>query len=100
MMEDYLGRKLNGNEVVHHKNGITTDNRIDNLELMSRGKHTAVHRRGKGKLANFVSRFVELYKCGWSTHQIAEEYSFSQRGVAKMLGKYIILRKNGSKCRA
>lgn len=33
VMEDYMGRKLEGDENVHHINGVRTDNRIANLEL-------------------------------------------------------------------
>ena len=39
IMEEHLGKKLSFNEIVHHKNGKPRDNRLENLEVLSRSKH-------------------------------------------------------------
>lgn len=45
IMEQHLGRKLNRDEVVHHIDGNRANNVLSNLALMSRGEHSALHRR-------------------------------------------------------
>ena len=43
IMEQHLGRKLNKKEVIHHINGNKTDNRIDNLKIVTNSQHNKIH---------------------------------------------------------
>ena len=45
IMEQHLGRKLARNEVVHHINGDKSDNRIENLQVMSLSEHSRMHQK-------------------------------------------------------
>lgn len=51
VMEEHLGRKLLTSEVVHHKNGVKTDNRIENLEILSASDHSKEHAKPKTRVA-------------------------------------------------
>jgi hypothetical protein len=51
IMEEYLGRKLDKCEIVHHMNGKKKDNIIKNLVVLTRSEHTKIHKiwLGRGK---------------------------------------------------
>lgn len=44
IMEQHIGRKLNKNECVHHIDGNRSNNDISNLQLMTIGEHSRLHR--------------------------------------------------------
>lgn len=43
VIETHLGRKLLSNEIVHHINGDSKDNRLENLRVMSQADHIREH---------------------------------------------------------
>jgi len=55
VMEETLDRKMLPEETVHHKNGIRTDNRPENLELW-------VSTRAGQRVADLVAFVVEHYR--------------------------------------
>jgi hypothetical protein len=53
IMANHLGRNLSRDDVVHHINGIKSDNRLENLELLSRSEHAYNHNE-KGLLTKSI----------------------------------------------
>jgi hypothetical protein len=43
VMAEYIGRLLSTDEHVHHINGDKTDNRIENLQIVTNAEHGAIH---------------------------------------------------------
>jgi hypothetical protein len=61
VMENFLKRKLRKSELIHHINGDKLDNRIENLQIVSRKKHPTIHKLtraiyGNGKPASIVGQ--------------------------------------------
>lgn len=66
VMENYLGRLLEDNEVVHHIDHNKKNNNISNLELMDKNLHAQMHVREHGKLMmNLI--------CPWCKQEFTQE---------------------------
>jgi len=60
VMEKQLGRRLEPNETIHHRNGIKNDNRPSNLELWVRPQPTGI------RAADAIPWATELLeRCGY-----------------------------------
>jgi len=56
-VEEATGQRIRRGYVVHHKNGIKTDNRIENLEVMTAAAHRKHHREWR-KRKRVVKRIM------------------------------------------
>lgn len=70
VMENYLNRKLNKEEHIHHLNGNKSDNRIENLLLVSNSQHQNIEwdNEAKKKQSNKIKKIRS--ENFWSTRKI------------------------------
>ena len=59
VVEKYLGRFLTKVEIVHHINNDRTDDRIENLMVLSRGEHSRLHNKQRSLPRNKKGQFMK-----------------------------------------
>jgi len=80
IMEKHLGRFLETDEVVHHLNGVKTDNRIENLQVIKRGKHVSNHFKASHEVLTIREYIKELE--AENEYLRAEIQRLQSRGIA------------------
>jgi len=83
--ERKLGRRLTENEIVHHANGDVTDNRQENLAVMTQSDHARLHSTTTGQRSKITKADAEIIMADTRlSREIAVDYGVSPGYISRI----------------
>lgn len=87
VVSEIIGRPLTNEDVIHHINHISDDNRIDNLMLTTKKEHRQQHLGSRVWTEKQIVDMVQYYMNGESSIKVSKRYNCTPQAVIYWLKK-------------